>query len=322
MKRLPIICFVLLSMCEFSAEEDTIYLFAHHKYGDRADTLGLHLAYSRDGYNWEVLNNHRSFLKPKVGSTVNDKYFLLHGDSSKIMRDPCIISTKDGTFHMVWTVAWSERGIGYASSKDLITWSEQKYIPVMEKEPSALNCWAPELFFDEQNDQFLIYWATTIPGRFPETKGKTDRFNNRIYYTTTKDFISFKESELFYDHGFDVIDASICKEGNTYVMFVKVSTTDQENICVARSDNLYGPYSPPSDPIAEEYVCEGPTAIEIKDTWIVYFDRYRDEKIGAVASKDLEHWQDISDNLNFPDSISHGTVFKVSERILNKLISI
>lgn len=315
-------------MCRFSAEddtiheEDTIYLFAHHKYGERADTLGLHLVYSRDGFNWEVLNNHESFLKPKAGSTVNDKFYLLYGDSSKIMRDPCIISTKDGTFHMVWTVAWSARGIGYASSKDLINWSEQKYIPVMEKEPSALNCWAPELFFDEENDQFLIYWATTIPGRFPGSKNKNDRFNNRMYYTTTKDFMSFSETELFYDPGFDVIDASIYKEGDTYIMFVKVSTAHQESISMARSDNLYGPYSAPSDPITEKYVCEGPTAIKIKNSWVVYFDRYHEEKIGAVTSRDLEHWEDISENLNFPDGVSHGTVFKVSEDILKKLRSI
>ncbi len=64
------------------------------------------------------------------------------------MRDPCIIRGADGLFHMVWTVSWNERTIGYASSKDLIHWSEQQAIPVMEHEPTTLNCWAPEIFYD------------------------------------------------------------------------------------------------------------------------------------------------------------------------------
>jgi hypothetical protein len=55
------------------------------------------------------------------------------------MRDPCIIRDKDGIFHMVWTVSWNEKGIGYAWSRDLINWSQQKYIPVMEHEPEARN---------------------------------------------------------------------------------------------------------------------------------------------------------------------------------------
>ena len=113
------------------------YLFSYFM-GNGED--GLHLAYSYDGLEWKALNNNKSFLTPAVG---NDK----------LMRDPCIISGPDGKFHMVWTVSWGEKGIGYASSNDLIHWSEQKYIPVMEHEPEALNCWAPEVFFDEASKQ-------------------------------------------------------------------------------------------------------------------------------------------------------------------------
>ena len=47
-------------------------------------------------------DNDQSFLKPQVG---NDK----------LMRDPCIISDASGTFHMVWTISWQEKGIGYAN---------------------------------------------------------------------------------------------------------------------------------------------------------------------------------------------------------------
>ncbi|MFP4621933.1 MAG: hypothetical protein ACLFM7_11530 [Bacteroidales bacterium] len=122
---------------------------------------GLHLAYSHDGYQWKALNEGKSFLTPQVG---NDK----------LMRDTCIIEGPEGKFHMVWTVSWEEKGIGYALSEDLVHWSDQKYILVMKHEPKAKNCWAPELFYDKETKQFLIVWATTIPGRFPETDNQSN----------------------------------------------------------------------------------------------------------------------------------------------------
>ena len=84
------------------------------------------------------------------------------------MRDPSICQAPDGTFHMVWTSSWTDRIIGYASSRDLIHWSEQRAIPVMMHEPTAHNCWAPELFYDEPSQTYYIFWATTIPGRHKE----------------------------------------------------------------------------------------------------------------------------------------------------------
>ena len=44
-------------------------------------------------------------------------------------------------------------------------WRTCAYGPVMAFEPTALNMWAPEIFFDEPTGRYLIYWATTIPGR-------------------------------------------------------------------------------------------------------------------------------------------------------------
>ncbi|MEJ7767528.1 MAG: hypothetical protein WKF89_06935 [Chitinophagaceae bacterium] len=100
-----------------------------------------------------------SFLKPTVGK-------------EKLLRDPCIVQDKDRTFHMVWTASWQDKGIGYAYSKDLVHWSTQQFIPVMQHEPDALNCWAPEITYDDQAGLFLIYWATTIPSfQFPLNNG-------------------------------------------------------------------------------------------------------------------------------------------------------
>lgn len=175
---------------------------------------------------------------------------------------------------MVWTVSWNDRGIGYASSPDLIHWSKQQFIPVMKDEPTARNCWAPEIFYDKKMKNYLIYWSTTIPGRFKE--GETtgdDGYNHRLYYTTTKDlptgqagFKTFTKTRLLYDKGFSVIDATIQKDGNQYVMFFKdeTRTPPQKNIRIAISNHLTHGYGKLSAPITGNYWAEGPTALKLE----------------------------------------------------------
>lgn len=285
-----------------------VYLFSYFK-GNGED--GLHLAYSKTGLTWKSLKNDSSFLTPQIGT--------------KLMRDPSICQGPDGTFHMVWTTGWNDNGIGLAHSKDLIEWSDQTFIPVMEDEPTAKNCWAPEIFYDASTQTYLIYWATTIPGRFPETENPKDDNNHRMYYITTKDFESFSKTKLFYDPGFNVIDSFIAYDdtSNRYVMFLKNETKvpkAEKNLRVAFSDKAAGPYGPASEPITGNYWAEGPAAIKIKNRWFVYFDKYTEHRYGAVVSKDLEDWKDISDQIVFPEGTRHGTVFKVSPDVLAVLL--
>lgn len=284
----------------------SVYLFSYFK-GNGED--GLHLAYSTDGFKWLALKNDSSFLTPTAGK-------------DKLMRDPCIIRGADGLFHMVWTVSWNERTIGYASSKDLIHWSGQQAIPVMEHEPATLNCWAPEIFYDAGTKQYMIYWATTIPGRFPKGDSAGDeKYNHRMYYVTTKDFKTFSKAAILYDHGFNVIDATIQKNGKQYVMFLKDETRypPQKNLRISTSNTLTGGYTAPSAPITGKYWAEGPTVLKEGKQWIVYFDKYTEHKYGAITSTDLVNWTEVSDKLEMPKGIRHGTVLPVTEKELKKL---
>ena len=316
MKILKILaCYlIVVFLLGCNSNERDVYIFSYFENNGKD---GLHLAYSYNGLKWTTLNNDKSFLEPLVGE-------------DKLMRDPCIISGPDGMFHMVWTVSWKEKGIGYASSKDLIHWSDQKYVPVMEHEPDAKNCWAPELFYDELKQQYLIYWATTIPGRFPETDDQDNRgiagngYNHRIYYVTTKDFNKFSDTKILFDQGFNVIDATIIREGTEYIMFLKDESNEpfavQKNIRIARSKNIEGPYSKASESITGEYWAEGPTVNFIKGKWHLYFDKYRLGKYGLLVSDDLINWIDMSDSLEYPKGIRHGTVFKTKDTLLKKLL--
>ena len=311
MKNLFLLLCLLTSVSAWSqtAVPKEAYLFSYFK--DNGQD-GLHLAYSLDGYAWKALNDDKSLLTPAMGN-------------AKLMRDPCIIQGPDGTFHMVWTVSWNDKGIGYASSKDLIHWSEQQFVPVMAHEPTALNCWAPEIQYDVSTRTYMIYWATTIPGRFPQSEGSGDeKYNHRMYYVTTTDFKTFSDAKLLYDKGFNVIDATIIRDKKAYVMFLKdeTKTPPQKNIRIARSNTLTGSYSAPTLPITGDYWAEGPTVARIDNNWVVYFDKYTKHTMGAVQSADLVNWTDISDKVTFPQGTRHGTVVRVPMAVLNALLAV
>jgi hypothetical protein len=305
MKKIILAGLLFFTLNSYSQQIESVYMFCYFKgNGD-----GLHYAYSYDGYTWQSLFNDSIVIKPTVSK-------------DKLMRDPCIIKGGDGQYHMVWTVSWNDRGIGYASSSDLIHWSEQQFIPVMMNEDSARNTWAPEITYDPSKKEYIIYWATTISGRYPlKDPAAESKYNHRMYYVSTKDFKKFSKVKLLYDPGFSVIDASIVKDGNRYIMFLKNETRQpvEKNIRVATASKLRGPYSAPGQPITGNYWAEGPTALKIGDEWMVYFDKYRDHKYGAVKSKDLVHWEDISDRVSFPSGVRHGTVFVISREEFNRI---
>ncbi|MHA4807069.1 glycoside hydrolase family 43 protein [Flavitalea flava] len=299
---------------------DPVYLFAYFK--DNGED-GLHLAYSRNGYAWNALKKDSSFLTPLVSK-------------DKLMRDPCIIRGGDGLFHMVWTVSWADKGIGYATSRDLIHWSIQQFLPVMIHEPNARNCWAPEITYDNSTGIYMIYWATTITGKFPETASVKENGNNhRIYYTTTKDFKTYSKTSLLYDPGFSVIDATIIKTDNRFVMFLKDETPDppQKNLKMAFSNSLTGPYLARGDgsgskggsasrPITGKYWAEGPTTLLKDKEVVVYFDKYTEHRFGAIRSSDWRNWTDVSDKISLPRGIRHGTIFTIRQEELGPLLKL
>ena len=289
-----------------AAARGQAYLFSYFV-GNGED--GLHLAWSRDGYEWKALKNGESYLTPMVGE-------------SKLMRDPCLIRGPDGIFHMVWTTAWQGKTIGHATSKDLLTWSEQTAIPVMAHEPGTMNCWAPEIFWDADRGHFLIFWATTIPGHFPEGGGTAEgKTNHRIYCTTTRDFKSFKPTRLLFEQGFNVIDATLLPAKGKYHLIVKDERLkpEQKNLRIAVGRHPDGPFSPAGEPFTRHWV-EGPTSLKVGDDYLVYFDAYRDNRYEVLKSRDLKTWEDVSAKLSMPKGIRHGSALPVPISVVRKLL--
>ena len=285
----------------FVACSNKAYLFtSFHEPADK----GLRMLYSLDGKRWTDLDT--VLLQPQAGN-------------QKVMRDPSMVKGPDGTFHLVWTSSWKgDKGFGYASSKDLINWSKQSFIPVMEYEPTTVNVWAPELFYDDVQKQYIIIWASCIPGRF-ERGIEEDSNNHRMYFTATKDFKDFSDTKLFLDPGFSVIDAVIVKRAtNDYVLVLKDNTRPERNIKVAFADNPLGPWKNISRPFSEKFT-EGPSVVKIKNEWLIYFDSYQKKIYESVATRDFISFQNINGQINLPEAHKHGTIVTVKRKFVSQL---
>lgn len=285
---------LLLAGC---GEQRTIYLST--SFHEPADE-GLRYIYSRDGYHWEEIPG--IWLAPEVGT-------------QKVMRDPSIVEGPDGTYHLVWTSSWrDDYGIGYASSKDLIHWSPERHIVLMERYDSLThNVWAPELFYDAEQGEYVIAWSSAIPGRFDGTQ--------RQYYTTTSDFEHFADPQLFYDPGYNSIDGAVLRRGKgDYVLAVKDNRKPgYSHIHVAFGPTPAGPWSNESEPFTPEW-SEGPTWAKVGDDYLIYFDLYRQYRYGAVKTRDFRTFTDITEEISVPKGHKHGTIFMITPSRLNQLL--
>lgn len=299
MNVLAALCLLLFASCR--AEKEYYVFTSFHEPAD----AGLRYLYSEDGVHWDSIPG--TWLKPELGQ-------------HKLMRDPSMTRTPDGTYHLVWTTSWKgDLGFGHASSKDLIHWSEQQMIPVMADEPTTVNVWAPEIFYDDEKEEFMVVWASCVPGRF-ERGIEDEKNNHRLYYITTKDFKTVSKAKLLYDPGFSCIDAVLVKRApKDYVMVLKDNTRPERNLKIAFAQSPEGPYTEASAPFTESFV-EGPAVVQLGDEYLIYFDVYKKKIYGAMRTKDFRNFTDETQKVSLPQGHKHGTIFRAPERLVKALL--
>lgn len=270
---------------------------------------------SEDGKRWAALKGGKPLVRPGIGDYV--------------MMDPHLSQSPDGIFHLVWATGKGRKDIGYAWSKNLIEWSAQRLIPVMEKDTFVLNASSPELLYDSDGQRFMLYWSSTVPGKFKATELQHDslptglKFNHRLYRKFSQDLRDWGPTELFYDPGFSLRDGTIASDSGKVFLFFKDNTAweknIQNNIKMSRSATPTGGFDASPTVVSRGTWAENPTAIRVDSHFVVYFYKYRTRKMGAFATKNFKKWTDFSDSLSFPKGVQGGTVLRVSEKIMEKL---
>lgn len=304
-----VVLFSLIIAISTAALADDWFLQASHA---GSEVAGPRFLVSADGLDWKTVNGDESMLKPTLPG---------------VFRDASIARGKDGTYHMVWTIAWNTRdnkGIGYAHSKDLIHWSEQRIIPVMENEPKTEFVWAPEICWNDQEEKWLIHWASSVTGKFPETLSYFNgRANGRIYYIQTTDFKTFEPSKLLFNPNCLAIDSYLYKAGeNDYRIFFKADRLEEprRGILIARAEHPTGPYvtDPQMVNPPEDGWIEGPSAINVNGVHRLYYTM--PQGCGLYETTDFKTWTNRNKDMKIVPGYRHGTIIRIPESDAKRLL--
>ncbi len=272
---------------------------------------GVYFATSLDGYHWKLVNDS----KPVVKQT----------EPGELMRDPFLQRAPDGSIAMVWTWGWRGQTIGYSHSSDLVHWAPHRQLPVMANEPGALNTWAPALYYEPKERRWLIFWSSTIPGRFVGEDSGDGGLNHRIWSTTTTDFTTLTPAKLFFDPGYSVIDATlIATPKSSTAPFLLVfkderKTPLEKHLLTARGATMEGPWTALSAPFSETW-SEGAAIIPVPGGYLAYYDHYtKPQHYGAYFTPDLKQWSDAGSKIDFPAGMRHGSFLRISKAEYERL---
>ncbi len=102
-------------------------------------------------------------------------------------------------------------------STDLVHWTDQRLAKVSPD--NAGNTWAPEAYWDDELDAYVVFWASKLlRRRRPDHTGST---YNKMLYATTEDFRTFSEPKIWNDPGYSVIDSTVVEHDDTYYRYTK-----------------------------------------------------------------------------------------------------
>jgi hypothetical protein len=111
-----------------------------------------------------------------------------------------------------------------------------------------------------------------------------------------------------------VIDATLIEARGRYYMVFKDERNEPLHrwLEVTSGPTLSGPWKGISEPFTVSW-SEGPSVVKVGDAYIVYYDHYRDPKrYEAVQSRDLEHWTQITERVQFPADCKHGSFLRIT----------
>lgn len=328
MNSLRQICFFILAFAlTVLAQDDPLeaYVFAYFT-GNSIEGEKIYLAASNgnDALSWAELNGGQPILTSTMGT--------------KGLRDPFIMRSYDGTtFYVLATdlsigsgtswgdsVRFGSRYLEIWESKDLVTWSEQRHVLVSP--PNAGNTWAPEAYYDDTIGQYVVFWASSL---YEEADmDRTGATYHRMLYSTTTDFVTFSDTQIWQDAGMSRIDSTVIKSDNTFYRFTKdegASGTGCSDIIQERSSNLrntLGSWTMVTSCIGNKAgtsAVEGPTVFKSNpgdvhgEKYYLFVDEYGGRGYIPLETADIANpnWV-VSSSYALPSSPRHGSVLPIT----------
>ncbi|MDQ0388493.1 beta-xylosidase [Streptomyces sp. DSM 42143] len=309
------------------------YLFAYFTGEGTADGEQIRYALSRgdDALHWRELNAG----KPVLTSTIGEQG----------LRDPFVIRSPEGDrFYMIATDlrmyrnssgSWDEvqrhgsKSIMVWESTDLVHWTDQRLVKVAPD--NAGNTWAPEAYWDDELDAYVVFWASKLyADDDPDHTGST---YNKMLYATTKDFRTFSEPKVWNDPGYSVIDSTVVEHEGTYYRYTKDERDPSSGspcskfITGEKSASLTDTsYDFVSDCIGRGAMerGEGPTVFKsnTEEKWYLFVDEYGGRGYLPFETTDLDsgEWTPSTD-YQLPASPRHGTVIPVTQAEYDRLLA-
>lgn len=292
------------------------YLFAHMTNDNYAR---LFYSISRDGINWQQLNNGEIvapdyFGHPTISSGRGGVYYMISLTTDSIPRQPMLFYSKD-------LVEWRERPLKFED----FDVSDQGYT-------NDVYCYgAPKIFYDKKSRQYIITWHVGLTGK---DGNESEWMTKRTFYILTKDFQHFtKPAKLFDFTGSDsdmaTIDVIIKEDKGTYYAIIKderwpnkfTHCPTGKTIRIAKSKSLTGPWSNPSPSITPSWR-EAPTIVPSPDgkEWYLYVEQYPHRYVMYSAeSLESTSWKEVT--LSAPH-MRHGWVQPISEKEYKRIIKV
>lgn len=209
-------------------------------------------------------------------------------------------------------------------SDDLVHWSEEM---LLDLSGGKLGClWAPGIFYDEDSDDYIIHFSATC---------KDDNYRGlSIYYSRTKDFKSFSDTELFYrKKDSETLDSCIVKEDDIYHFFVK-SAEHPKAVIHESSNALLGPYKRDEKfdaqmnmvKLKEKY--EAPTVFRLSDGKICLMmdfygcERKEDQGYVPFIMESLKNVRlnPAKEKFRFPYGFKHGAVLEITDEEYGRIL--
>lgn len=293
------------------------FLFATFRGEGSPLTEQVYFALSKDGCTWSALNDSKPVLVSEVGEKGVRDPFLLRGKTGEHFY---LIAT-DLSIHLNHDWGRAVRGGSHCiviwESTDLVSWSEPRLVEVAPKDAGCT--WAPEAVYDQANDDYLVFWASTT--------GRDDFSKHRIWAARTKDFRAFSEPFIYIEKPTTVIDTTIIHDGQSYYRFSK--DEKYKAITMETSTRLEGPWvDVPDFSLSRLRGYEGPASYLIQPatesepaTWGLILDHYaRGRGYQPYLTEDLASGNFVeAKGFEFPFKFRHGSVLSLTEEEYRRL---